>query len=922
MAEHLDFTVPAPYEHTIIKNDLFFVGAHDADLEVFDIVMKTDYHSSYNSYLLRCGDRIVLIDTSKDKFFNQFVDRVNSGLKAFGAEGITDFVVLHTEMDHSGALAKMIDRYPEAKIYCSGQAHIYLEKIHNRSFANVTEIKNDCTIDIGGRSFEFYVNPLVHWPDTIQVYVREMCALFTCDVFGAHYCYPPYIPTNSVFDLSGYDDAMQYYFNAIFGPLPKATMNCIESLDRIDGQIDVCCTSHGPLLKEADFKKVKEMYREWTAHTLRPKTKDTLIVYVSAYGFTEEIAHAIGASLALQGKSVDFINLNGRGADGTAEVMGMLPEYRSLLLGSSTLLNDALPQIWDVARSLNMHVHEGLMVGTFGSFGWSQGKAQTNLSQRFEQVALNEPLHPLRVRFRASASEIEDAKEWGNQFAIALSGGEPTRFLPEVAEDYEPEVKYTKKQRWRCIICNHVEVSIGPPLSVCSVCGAQGADIWELVEDEEMGELERPFEGHIVVIGAGAAGVSSVQTIRRYNTKARVTLISGESCLPYNRINLTHALSSPDMAKGQDFFLHPAQWYEQNNINLLLSCYVEGIDSSAKKLQLTICHTECASMEGENVRVCEYDELAYDKLIIATGAKAFVPYPDVIERENVFALRTVDDFWNIYSCIKRTISKNKRKCNVTFVGGGILALEAASALAMDRSDCKVSIIERSSALLPIQLGYDTDLSNHLLSVIESHNVDVHLGTTVLDFKPEENGPITTLVLDNGAEQDVDVLLFSVGIRANVSLASSMGLETQRGIICDQYLRPFMNGIPVDDIFVAGDCAQCLDVFTAPLWGCAMMEGEVAGLNCAAHEPIKKFEGRRFPATLHAFSTEIFSVGNVKTESNTVLNRSSSQQRRKLVYDGDRLCGGVLIGENTICQTLNRAVNTGQSLAKSACLLGK
>ena len=165
------------------RDDLWWVGVEDHDLRVFDIVMHSDWGTSYNAYAVRGAEVVALFETVKEKFFDEYLQNLK---EVCSLDEVKYIVVGHTEPDHSGSLEKLLDLTPNATVVGSATAITFLKEIVNKPFAS-RAVKEGDTIDLGGRTLTFLSVPFLHWPDSMYTYIPEMKALFTVDSFGCHY---------------------------------------------------------------------------------------------------------------------------------------------------------------------------------------------------------------------------------------------------------------------------------------------------------------------------------------------------------------------------------------------------------------------------------------------------------------------------------------------------------------------------------------------------------------------------------------------------------------------------------------------------------------------------------------------------------------------------------------------------------------
>lgn len=392
-----------------ITEDLFWVGALDPNLRIFDIIMETKFGTSYNSYLLKGSDGIALFETVKEKFFDEHLDKIRS---IVNLEDINYVVVNHTEPDHAGSVKKILEYAPNATVVGSTLAIKYLSEIINKPFKSKV-VKDGETLSLGNKTLKFISAPQLHWPDTMYTYVIEDETLITCDSFGAHYCDERVL--KSAIEDSKEDDyieAYNYYFRMIMGPF-KPFM--LKALDKIkDLNLKYICPGHGLVLDHTNIEKFVNLYREWCQPTKREK-QSIVIPYVTAYGYTEEIAKEIKRGIEASNFDVDILMYNLVTAD-MNEVLNEINQCSGLLLGSPTLLSDTLPQIWTILSSLNPVIHKGLPASCFGSYGWS-GEALKNINERYKQLKFNVVCEPLGIVFRPSEENLKSAYDFGLEFA-------------------------------------------------------------------------------------------------------------------------------------------------------------------------------------------------------------------------------------------------------------------------------------------------------------------------------------------------------------------------------------------------------------------------------------------------------------------------------------------------------------------------
>jgi flavorubredoxin len=371
--------------------------------------MRTEFGTTYNSYVLKGSEKTALFEASKAHFFDEWIEKVKSESPI---EKIDYLIVDHTEPDHSGTIEKLLDINPCLEIVGSMGAINFLKEITNRDIGG-RAVKTGDEIDLGGKTLKFISAPNLHWPDTIFTYVPEIKTLVTCDCFGSHYSDENVTNDN----LASYEDYMKtlvYYYDNILGPFKGDVLSAIEKIDDLD--IGVIATGHGPVLT-SNPREVVELYRKWSSPK-NPNTKKTIVIpYVTAYGYTKQLAETITERIK---ETADFdVRLYDMVTADFDEVMTEIKNADGFLLGTPTIVGEALEPIWKIAASLNAKLHGGKYASAFGSYGWS-GEGVPHIMERLGQCKLNVFGDGFRVRFKPSADDIACARAYGHDFGSSI----------------------------------------------------------------------------------------------------------------------------------------------------------------------------------------------------------------------------------------------------------------------------------------------------------------------------------------------------------------------------------------------------------------------------------------------------------------------------------------------------------------------
>lgn len=380
-----------------LKNNLYYIGALNPNLRVFDIIMTTEFGTSYNSYLIK-DEKTAIIETVHDKFSKIFFDSISEICDV----SEIDYVILnHTEPDHSGSLVKLLEKNPEITVVGTVAAIKNLKNITNRDF-NSLAVKAGDTLCLGSRTLEFIPSPNIHWPDTMLTYIGNEKLLFSCDFLGSHYCEPT-ITDEWISSPEAYNKSFLSYYTAIMSPFKPFVLSALEKLKGLD--IQMVCPSHGPVLMEGIEKAINN-YKQWSLPSADEKLAP--VFYVSAYGYTEMMAKALAKGLESKGYNApcyDIIKCD------MSLLTQQIHKANILLFGSPTINRDAVKPIWDLISTIDPVSNKGKSCFVFGSYGWS-GEGCKNLVDRLQGIGLK-VAGTERVVFKPTDDDIKRLEQMG-----------------------------------------------------------------------------------------------------------------------------------------------------------------------------------------------------------------------------------------------------------------------------------------------------------------------------------------------------------------------------------------------------------------------------------------------------------------------------------------------------------------------------
>ena len=366
----------------------------------------------------------------------------------------------------------------------------------------------------------------------------------------------------------------------------------------------------------------------------------------------------------------------------------------------------------------------------------------------------------------------------------------------------------------------------------------------------------------LVLIGNGLAGMRCLEDLLDMAPdRYEVTVIGEEPWGNYNRIMLSPVLSGEKTI--EDIMLHPHAWYSDKGIKFIADDPAIKIDRTRKTV-----HTE----KGETVD--------YDRLIIATGSRPFIPPVQGVDLKGVISFR---DIYDVNSMIKYCETKK----NAVVIGGGLLGLEAAYGL--KQRGMNVTVLHLMDRIMERQL--DGRASRMLRHSIEEKGIKIitEANTEALIGK---NGHVSQIRLKDGTLLDADLVVFAVGIRPNITLAQSAGLRCNRGILVNDTMQTFD-----PSIYAVGECIEHRNQtfgLVEPLWGQAF----ICATHLAEHGSLT-FKSPTVPTQLKVSGVDVFSAGNFEPKEDyedIILNDEKRHIYKRIIIQKDKVIGAVLFGD--------------------------
>ena len=320
---------------TIAGGSVKYIGVDDLDIDLFESQYIVPEGMAYNSYLI-LDDKVVVMDGVDSRKAAEWEAKLYEKL---GDRTPDYLVVLHTEPDHSGSIARVMSTYPRCRCVCSMAASKFMQQFYpDLSFADrIDVVKEGDVLSLGAHTLRFFAAPMVHWPDVLVAYEDSEKILFSADAFGK-------FGALSKTDDDDWDcEARRYYINICgkFGPQVQTLLKKLSGLE-----IGTICPLHGPILT-GDLSHYLYLYDTWSSY--RPETAGVFIAYASLHGNTAQAAQYLAGKLEEKGVKLEIADLSR--SDLAENIEGAF-RYDRIVLAAPTYEAGLHPLMYDFLHHL------------------------------------------------------------------------------------------------------------------------------------------------------------------------------------------------------------------------------------------------------------------------------------------------------------------------------------------------------------------------------------------------------------------------------------------------------------------------------------------------------------------------------------------------------------------------------------------
>lgn len=374
-----------------ISDSIVYIGVDDKDIDLFESQYEVPNGVSYNSYLI-LDEKIAVMDTAdmrvSDKWFENLEKALNGAVPDY-------LIVSHLEPDHASNIKKAADKYPEMKIVVNSKSETMLPQFFEISADRLLIVKEGDELSLGSHTLQFFMAPMVHWPEVMVEYEKSEKILFSADGFGKFGALDT--------DEDWACEARRYYFNIVgkYGAQVQALLKKASALD-----IQTICPLHGPILKE-NLEYYIGKYMTWSSY--EPEDKGILIAYASIHGNTAKAAKKLKE--ILESKGAEKVAITDLARDDMAEAIEDAFRYDRMILAAASYDAGVFPCMEDFLHHLKSKAYQKRTVGLLENGSWAPSAARTMKAvvEQMKNVSIVEPV--VTIKSTMKDSDIENMEK-------------------------------------------------------------------------------------------------------------------------------------------------------------------------------------------------------------------------------------------------------------------------------------------------------------------------------------------------------------------------------------------------------------------------------------------------------------------------------------------------------------------------------
>lgn len=391
---------------TEIVKGVHYVGVNDRTTTRFEGIWPLPYGVSYNSYLVCGAQKNAVIDGVEVSHCFKQIDRI----KEIKQNIKIDYLIInHMEPDHSGGVVALCREFPEIKVVGNAKTADMLKGYYGLEKNVIVVADGDC-IDLGGKTLQFHLTPMIHWPETMMTYLVEDKMLFAGDAFGCFGALNGGI-VDTEMDTSGYYPEMTRYYSNIVAKYGLFVQKALAKF--ADVPVDYICSTHGPVWHD-ELKKVIGVYDKLS----RGESEDGVVIaYASMYGNTEEMVDVVARQLAVNG--IKNIKVHNVSYSDESFILRDIYTYKGLIVMSPTYNGCAFPKIEALLSSLQLRATSGKVFACAGSFTWASA-AVKRINAMVEKLKFTHVDGDVEMKQGMSGDVAEKCRILADRFAAEL----------------------------------------------------------------------------------------------------------------------------------------------------------------------------------------------------------------------------------------------------------------------------------------------------------------------------------------------------------------------------------------------------------------------------------------------------------------------------------------------------------------------
>lgn len=382
---------------TYISDSVLYIGVTDKTLDLFESQYQVPNGVTYNSYVIM-DERIAVMDTVDGRATEQWFANLEQALAGESADYL---IVSHMEPDHAANIKRFAERFPEAKIVGNAKTFAMIGQFFDLDLTDrKVEVKEGSTLELGAHTLQFFMAPMVHWPEVMVTYEQKEKILFSADGFGR------FGTMDS--EENWEDEAARYYLN-IVGKYGIQVQGLLKKASALD--IAAICPLHGPILKD-NLSFYLEKYQTWS--TYQPEQKGVLVAYASVHGNT---AHAAGLlAEMLRRKGEEHVEVMDLARTDMSVAVRKAFFYDRMVVAAATYDGGLFPCMEEFLLHIKSKGFQKRTVGIMENGSWAPmaGKAMRAILETMKQIVIAEPAVTIK------SAVHEDTKQQMEMMAEAL----------------------------------------------------------------------------------------------------------------------------------------------------------------------------------------------------------------------------------------------------------------------------------------------------------------------------------------------------------------------------------------------------------------------------------------------------------------------------------------------------------------------